>query len=326
MEVMTFGSVVVESAVATSASENSVLSIVTVERSENDARANKPLTESIVDTHKLLQMLDCVICTNSMYPPIYQCAEGHAFCEQCKQKLVQCPTCNCKNIDVRSRVLDAFIECVTSVGCRYEKYGCKEKMSYTEKQCHEKQCAFTPLLCLHYGVCRFEGTLNEITEHMLAKHSYEQHKTDKIDVICDRRNVDIVNGKEWIWQHMLFSCHGSHFVLRVKRNDEEVRVSVLSCHSSGAAHYFKLCIAGKNRECAYSSLTLPCSVGFRELERVNDCLIVRNNLAAFMCGGTGAEQSLDDLPISISGQIYPISVTDDNNNSTVLGGLNEPQR
>ena len=42
-------------------------------------------------------LLDCPVCMEQMMPPkkIFQCSNGHAFCEQCKENpaLTSCPIC-----------------------------------------------------------------------------------------------------------------------------------------------------------------------------------------------------------------------------------------
>ena len=55
---------------------------------------------------------DCPICCLSLKPPvkIYQCSQGHYFCEKCKSKhtMIRCPNCreNLSGKDIRCRVLE----------------------------------------------------------------------------------------------------------------------------------------------------------------------------------------------------------------------------
>eukprot|EP00249_Psilotum_nudum_P025685 c30466_g1_i1 orf=1-270(-) len=40
------------------------------------------------------ELLECPVCTNSMYPPIHQCPNGHTLCSDCKARVHnRCPTC-----------------------------------------------------------------------------------------------------------------------------------------------------------------------------------------------------------------------------------------
>ncbi|KAL1546172.1 E3 ubiquitin-protein ligase sinat5 [Salvia divinorum] len=37
------------------------------------------------------ELLECPVCTNSMYPPIHQCHNGHTICSTCKYSTLGCP-------------------------------------------------------------------------------------------------------------------------------------------------------------------------------------------------------------------------------------------
>uniref|UniRef100_A0A494GAA7 RING-type domain-containing protein n=2 Tax=Pentapetalae TaxID=1437201 RepID=A0A494GAA7_SOLLC len=55
-----------------------------------------PATTSVHD------LLECPVCTNSMYPPIHQCHNGHTLCSTCKTRVHnRCPTCRQELGDIR---------------------------------------------------------------------------------------------------------------------------------------------------------------------------------------------------------------------------------
>ncbi|KAG0501149.1 hypothetical protein HPP92_001221 [Vanilla planifolia] len=52
------------------------------------------------------ELLECPVCTNSMYPPIHQCPNGHTLCLTCKTRVQnRCPTCRQELGDIRFRLL-----------------------------------------------------------------------------------------------------------------------------------------------------------------------------------------------------------------------------
>nr|CAD7264335.1 unnamed protein product [Timema shepardi] len=50
----------------------------------------------------LKRSFECPICLVFMNAHIYQCKNGHSLCGPCRDKLVDCPTCQEKYIDVRN--------------------------------------------------------------------------------------------------------------------------------------------------------------------------------------------------------------------------------
>ncbi|PKI64170.1 hypothetical protein CRG98_015445, partial [Punica granatum] len=53
------------------------------------------------------ELLECPVCTNSMYPPIHQCHNGHTLCSTCKTRVHnRCPTCRQELGDIRCLALE----------------------------------------------------------------------------------------------------------------------------------------------------------------------------------------------------------------------------
>lgn len=45
--------------------------------------------------------------------------------------------------------------------------------------------------------------------------------------------------------------------------------------------------------------------GFKEVERVRDCMIIPENIALFLSGGKGSENDLGLINLPINGEILP---------------------
>nr|ACJ84732.1 unknown [Medicago truncatula] len=65
------------------------------------------------------ELLECPVCTNSMYPPIHQCHNGHTLCSTCKTRVHnRCPTCRQELGDIRCLALEKVAESL-ELPCKY---------------------------------------------------------------------------------------------------------------------------------------------------------------------------------------------------------------
>ncbi|KAM0825785.1 hypothetical protein ACQ4PT_069322 [Festuca glaucescens] len=77
------------------------------------------------------ELLECPVCTNSMYPPIHQCQNGHTLCSTCKARVHnRCPTCRQELGDIRCLALEKVAESL-ELPCKYYTLGCPEISSHT---------------------------------------------------------------------------------------------------------------------------------------------------------------------------------------------------
>ncbi|KAG0471489.1 hypothetical protein HPP92_016035 [Vanilla planifolia] len=52
-------------------------------------------------------LLECPVCSNSMFPPIQQCPSGHTICSECKNRVNnRCPICRKEIGDIRCLALE----------------------------------------------------------------------------------------------------------------------------------------------------------------------------------------------------------------------------
>ena len=59
--------------------------------------------------HDLMNTLECPVCLDTAdRPPIYQCPEGHLLCENCNQRLANCPQCGHALLNSRNRTAEGL--------------------------------------------------------------------------------------------------------------------------------------------------------------------------------------------------------------------------
>uniref|UniRef100_I1NCM1 RING-type E3 ubiquitin transferase n=1 Tax=Glycine max TaxID=3847 RepID=I1NCM1_SOYBN len=132
--------------------------------------SNGPTTTSVHD------LLECPVCTNSMYPPIHQCHNGHTLCSTCKTRVHnRCPTCRQELGDIRCLALEKIAESL-ELPCRYISLGCPEIFPYYSKLKHEAICNFRPYNCPYAGSdCSVVGDIPCLVAHLRDDHRVDMH-------------------------------------------------------------------------------------------------------------------------------------------------------
>uniref|UniRef100_A0A7N0ZUJ6 RING-type E3 ubiquitin transferase n=1 Tax=Kalanchoe fedtschenkoi TaxID=63787 RepID=A0A7N0ZUJ6_KALFE len=122
------------------------------------------------------ELLECPVCTNSMYPHIYQCHNGHTLCSTCKTRVHnRCPTCRHELGDIRCLALEKVAESL-ELPCKYYSLGCPEIIPYYSKLKHESQCNFRPYSCPYAGSeCAVVGDISFVVAHLRDDHKVDMH-------------------------------------------------------------------------------------------------------------------------------------------------------
>ncbi|CAL1413404.1 unnamed protein product [Linum trigynum] len=115
------------------------------------------------------EVLDCSVCFDTLTIPVYQCENGHTACSPCCTKMAyKCPSC-CLPIGYnRCRAIEKVLESA-SVPCLNSVYGCREVVTYSKKQAHDKACVYAPCLCPLSG-CNFSDSVKQLCEHFRTTH------------------------------------------------------------------------------------------------------------------------------------------------------------
>jgi len=274
--------------------------------------SEKPLSDSI---RRSLDMLECPICLEFMLPPIFQCREGHTFCSDCKQHLNACPTCRGEIEDIRCRVLESIAESLDDMPCKYLKFGCRACVNYSSKKEHESNCTYRPFKCSDINVsCSFEGPSDALVHHLTLEHRYEHLETNQISFTCTSLNATVYSSSteepfncQYLWQKQIYSCFDKHFILRILRKvDFEIaqfHISLLALHSKHHCHRYAITAQGNHRKFSFEGPVWTIRKGFKEVERVRDCLILPENIALFLSGSKGSEKDLTSINLVVTGEI-----------------------
>ncbi|XP_027338263.1 putative E3 ubiquitin-protein ligase SINA-like 9 [Abrus precatorius] len=120
-------------------------------------------------------VLDCYICYEPLYIPVYQCINGHVVCVSCFCKIQhKCPFCSMYIGNNRCRAMENVLEAV-KITCPNAKYGCNQMIRYSEKREHEKTCDFVPCSCLQ-PFCDFVGSSKVLAKHLGDDHFFNRTK------------------------------------------------------------------------------------------------------------------------------------------------------
>ena len=53
--------------------------------------------------------VECSICYQEIEEKVFQCENGHLYCEICVNQISHCGTCRCNNYKIRNKVIEDFI-------------------------------------------------------------------------------------------------------------------------------------------------------------------------------------------------------------------------
>ncbi|KAK8692757.1 hypothetical protein V6N13_070364 [Hibiscus sabdariffa] len=131
---------------------------------------------AIVPASSVNELLECPVCTNSMYPPIHQCPNGHTLCSTCKVRVHnRCPTCRHELGDIRCLALEKIAESL-ELPCKHYKLGCPEIFPYYNKLKHEGICNYRPYNCPYAGSeCSVVGDIPFLVAHLRDDHKVDMH-------------------------------------------------------------------------------------------------------------------------------------------------------
>ncbi|KAG6492161.1 hypothetical protein ZIOFF_047111 [Zingiber officinale] len=207
-----------------------------------------PLPSAITPATSVHELLECPVCTNSMYPPIHQvikersclaillgsgrirqfygtrllqfndpilllqCQNGHTLCSTCKTMVHnRCPTCRQELGDIRCLALEKVAESL-ELPCKYYPLGCPEIFPYYSKLKHEAQCNFRPYNCPYAGSeCSVVGDIPFLVTHLRDDHKVDMHTGCTFNHRYVKSNPREVENATWMLT--VFHCFGQYFCL-----------------------------------------------------------------------------------------------------------------
>uniref|UniRef100_A0ACD5VDT4 Uncharacterized protein n=1 Tax=Avena sativa TaxID=4498 RepID=A0ACD5VDT4_AVESA len=122
-----------------------------------------------------LDILDCPVCFHPLRPPIFQCTVGHTICSSCHDKLPdKCHFCSLPTVYNRCHMVEHVIESI-KVSCSNANHGCTARITYYQKEEHEKGCPHAPCFCPETS-CDFSGPPVMLVDHFSSKHKWQSAK------------------------------------------------------------------------------------------------------------------------------------------------------
>uniref|UniRef100_A0ACD5VCL0 Uncharacterized protein n=1 Tax=Avena sativa TaxID=4498 RepID=A0ACD5VCL0_AVESA len=124
-----------------------------------------------------LDVLDCPVCCHPLRPPVFQCTVGHIICSSCLEKLQdngKCYLCSLRMVYSRCHMVEHIIESI-KVACSNSNLGCTARMTYYQKEDHEKGCRHVPCFCPEDG-CSFSGSTMMLLDHFSISHKWQSVK------------------------------------------------------------------------------------------------------------------------------------------------------
>uniref|UniRef100_A0A1D1XP84 RING-type E3 ubiquitin transferase n=2 Tax=Anthurium amnicola TaxID=1678845 RepID=A0A1D1XP84_9ARAE len=250
------------------------------------------------------ELLECPVCTNSMFPPIYQCPNGHTLCSSCKHRVhIHCPTCRCEMGNIRCLALEKVAESL-DLPCRYNDLGCSEIFPYYTKSKHEQLCRFRPYNCPFAGFeCPVMGDIPTLVAHLKNDHKVDMHEGCTFNHRYVKSSPFEVENATWMLT--VFNCFGQYFCLHFEAfllGTTPVYMAFLRfMGEDGDAKNFSysLEVGGNRRKLAWQGVPRSIRDGQCQVRDSHDGLIIPGNIALFFSGGSGQE-----LKLHVTGRIW----------------------
>jgi len=134
--------------------------------SPSGSKKNVTLTTRPAE-NEMLRIIECPVCQEIPFPPIFQCVTGHSICKNCRTKLKECPMCKEVITDTRNYTVETLVQNYKHV-CSYSPAGCDVVQTGDLIENHLSVCQYKP------RPCPLKGHLN-CTEMFLQLPGYREH-------------------------------------------------------------------------------------------------------------------------------------------------------
>ncbi|PKU64208.1 E3 ubiquitin-protein ligase SINAT2 isoform X1 [Dendrobium catenatum] len=255
-------------------------------------------------TSSVHELLECPICTNSMYPPIYQCPNGHTLCSNCKLRVHnQCPTCRHELGNIRCLALEKVAGSL-ELPCKHQAMGCLGIFLYYEKLKHEQSCKFRPYNCPYAGSeCPITGDTQMIITHLRNDHKVDMHDGCTFNHRYVKANPHEVENATWMLT--VFNCFGQHFCLHFEAFVLEMApvymafLRFMGEDDETKKFCYSLEVGGNGRKLLWQGVPRSIRDGHKKVRNNHDGLIIHRSMALSFSGGNHQE-----LKLRITGRIW----------------------
>ncbi|KAF9667333.1 hypothetical protein SADUNF_Sadunf15G0012000 [Salix dunnii] len=250
------------------------------------------------------ELLECPVCTNSMYPPIHQCHNGHTLCSTCKTRVQNCcPTCRQELGDIRCLALEKVAESL-EFPCKYYNLGCPEIFPYYSKLKHEAICNFRPYNCPYAGSeCSVVGDIPFLVAHLRDDHKVDMHTGCTFNHRYVKSNPREVENATWMLT--VFHCFGQYFCLHFEAFQLGMApvymafLRFMGDETDARNYSYSLEVGGHGRKLTWEGTPRSVRDSHRKVRDSHDGLIIQRNMALFFSGGDRKE-----LKLRVTGRIW----------------------
>ncbi|XP_027940303.1 E3 ubiquitin-protein ligase SINAT5-like [Vigna unguiculata] len=250
------------------------------------------------------ELLECPVCTNSMYPPIHQCHNGHTLCSTCKTRVHnRCPTCRQELGDIRCLALEKVAESL-ELPCKYYSLGCPEIFPYYSKLKHETVCNFRPYNCPYAGSeCSVVGDIPFLVAHLRDDHKVDMHTGCTFNHRYVKSNPREVENATWMLT--VFHCFGQYFCLHFEAFQLGMApvymafLRFMGDENEARNYSYSLEVGANGRKLIWEGTPRSIRDSHRKVRDSHDGLIIQRNMALFFSGGDKKE-----LKLRVTGRIW----------------------
>ena len=255
---------------------------------------------------KVMELLECPICLETMGPPIYQCREGHLICGMCRRKVNKCPTCRVTLDNIRNRALENMVAKMV-IPCPNRGYGCTITPRFEDLARHAMVCDHRLYRCPRSrSLCTWEGPLSEVADHLKEKHNL----TFALDTngVLDETYSNPEGVKTAVWEGPMVRYQGETFLVhfeQIPSGDYVAFIRFFGNEENASRFRYRMNIKCNGRVMIWESVPRSIREHAKDVISSNDCMIIKENLAYFFSDnsstGLGTEKS---LKLPISGEIW----------------------
>ncbi|PIA25859.1 hypothetical protein AQUCO_10500002v1 [Aquilegia coerulea] len=258
----------------------------------------------ISSTNGVHELLECPVCTKSMFPPIHQCPNGHTLCSNCKLRVHNhCPTCRYEMGNIRCLALEKVAESL-ELPCKYQNHGCLDVFPYYSKLKHEQLCRFRPYNCPYAGSeCPVTGDIPTLVAHLKNDHKVDMHDGCTFNHRYVKSNPQEVENATWMLT--VFNCFGQHFCLHFEAflsGAAPVYMAFLRFmgDDNDAKNFsYSLEVGGNGRKLLWQGVPRSIRDSHKKVRDSYDGLVIHRNMALFFSGGNRQE-----LKLRVTGRIW----------------------
>ncbi|KAH9731445.1 E3 ubiquitin-protein ligase SINAT3 [Citrus sinensis] len=304
-----------------------------ISKPHNNCNNNNTSLASVINpgTTSVHELLECPVCTNSMYPPIHQiivaglqlgdasldcvcfvagifavmkCHNGHTLCSTCKTRVHnRCPTCRQELGDIRCLALEKVAESL-ELPCKYMSLGCPEIFPYYSKLKHEAICNFRPYNCPYAGSeCSIVGDIPFLVAHLRDDHKVDMHSGCTFNHRYVKSNPHEVENATWMLT--VFHCFGQYFCLHFEAFQLGMApvymafLRFMGDETEARNYTYSLEVGGNGRKLTWEGTPRSIRDSHKKVRDSHDGLIIQRNMALFFSGGDRKE-----LKLRVTGRIW----------------------